>query len=73
MKLFEKTPTSTILRTVTKSAIVAIMAIFTISAIMANHHMTTNMIVMGVYSKSSKNADQLQKWFVKRCNVKKVM
>ena len=37
---------------------------------LANDDMTMNMVFMGVFSKSSKNADQLQKQFVNRCNSK---
>ena len=42
-------------------------------AIIENSDMTTNMVFMGVFSKSSENADQLRKRFVNRPNRKEVM
>ena len=54
----------------------AIMVSIVKMAIMAgleNNNMAINMVFMGVFSKNSKNRDQLRKRFVNRCNSKKVM
>ena len=40
---------------------------------LVNADMTMNMVFLGVFSKSSKNADQLRKRFVNPSNSKKVM
>ena len=49
------------------------MAIFVILAIMVNLVMAINMVIMGVFLKKSKNADQAQKLFVNWSNGLKVM
>ena len=49
------------------------MAIFVILAIMANFVMATNMAIMGLFLKKSKNADQARKPFVNWSNSVKVM
>ena len=46
---------------------------FPLLAIMADIKMAINMVFMGVFSKYSKNADQLSKRFLKICLWQKVM
>ena len=46
---------------------------FPLLAIMAGLNMAMNMVFMGVFSKCSKNADQLPKRFLKICVWQKVM
>jgi hypothetical protein len=46
---------------------------FPLLAIMAGLNMAINMVVMGVFSKCSKNADQQPKRFLKICVRQKVM
>jgi hypothetical protein len=46
---------------------------FPLLAIMAGLNMAMHMVFMGVFSKCSKNADQLPKRFLKKCAWQKVM
>ena len=47
----------TIIMAISRSAIKAIMAIFTIMAVMAYCDMAVNMVMMGVFLKYGENAD----------------
>ena len=54
---------------ISSRAIMAIMAILTFLAIMAQLDMATNMPIIGVYGKNRKNVDHPQKRNWKKCNM----
>ena len=58
---------------INRMAIMVSIVKMAIIAGLVNADMTMNMVFLGVFSKSSKNADQLRKRFVNPSNSKKVM
>ena len=70
---FEKTSLKFIFMAISKLGHNGHYGYFPLLAIMAGLNMAINMVVMGVFSKCSKNADQQPKRFLKICVWQKVM